>query len=362
MKKQLIKIFVSLLVALIATSLAGVFPARAADQTTDKYIDFMENVLSVDISKYTITLEVNSTLDSLPSNVNRTINNLRYELTSEQSRLDITFMVEKGVIESCGIYPLRGEVLTTKQYSSQLDAVKGFLERYQTYTKLDSNNLIAMLDNVDTTTDSTTTIENIKLTIKNAFFGVDQTIFSWQQIINGAEYSSLSLTFDKEGNFMTMGDARTVFVIGDTSVNVSAEKAIDIALENLQFYSYEMPDGSVVKDFKVSRDGVIATMGTFTGDYELRPYWKIEMLLDEVAPGNVFGITVFIWANTGEISSYSNMATGGISYPDNTNSIDSTATPEPNSNTSNTLIIGATIIAIIAIAAMGMLIVRKRRK
>jgi hypothetical protein len=37
-----------------------------------------------------------------------------------------------------------------------------------------------------------------------------------------------------------------------------------------------MPDGSVVKDFKVSRDGVIATMGTYTVFYELRPYWDVE--------------------------------------------------------------------------------------
>jgi hypothetical protein len=146
----------SWLLCLIAVSLVGVFPATAADKTTDEYTDFMENVLSVDVSKYNIKLASNFKDDHTNLlDVNRKITSLKYELTSEQSKLDITFSIEKGVISSCGVYSLRGEVITTKQYSSQLDAVNGFLERYQTYTKLLSNNLIAMLNKVDITKNST---------------------------------------------------------------------------------------------------------------------------------------------------------------------------------------------------------------
>jgi hypothetical protein len=76
-----------------------------------------------------------------------------------------------------------------------------------------------------------------------------------------------------------------------------------------------MHDGSIVKDFKVSKDAVMVSLEVGPVDYvnyELRPYYDVRLYLDKVYPGNVFGITVFIWANTGEILSYSNMATGGL--------------------------------------------------
>ena len=345
---------------LIATSLIGVFPATAANQPTDKYTAFMENVLSVDIAKYDIELTSNFTNDIL----GRKITYMRYELISEQSNLGIIFSIEKGIITSCSVSLLDGKVLTTKQYSSQLAAVEGFLEKYQAYSEIDSNNLIAMLHNVDITKNSTITMENMKLTITNIFVGeISQTSLLWTQVANGADYNLFDVTFDKEKNFVTMGESRGVFIIGDTSVNISEAQAIDIALENLQFYSYEMPDGSVVKDFKVSRDAVVATLATYSGAYELRPYWDIRMFLDEVAPGNVLGITAFIWANTGEIIEYGNMATGGTYYPDNTidntNPTDNAIVSTPNSNV---LIIGVTVGVIKAIIATSILVAKKKQK
>jgi hypothetical protein len=118
-----------------------------------------------------------------------------------------------------------------------------------------------------------------------------------------------------------MHDTRALYTVSDASVKFSKEQAIDIAIEGLKYYSYELPDGSIVKDFKVSKDNVVATLETYKFDYELRPYWDVRMLLDEVYPGNVFALSAFIWANTGEIIEYSNMASGGIDYPDNTNQL-----------------------------------------
>jgi hypothetical protein len=53
MKKQLTKIFTTLIAVLIATSLIAVFPVTAENPTTDKYTVFMENVLSVDMYQNT---------------------------------------------------------------------------------------------------------------------------------------------------------------------------------------------------------------------------------------------------------------------------------------------------------------------
>lgn len=303
-------------------------PVTGQTINQDKALAFMENMLPVDLSRYSINLVNDSTMYGVPlaKDDNRIINNLLYELTSKDSNLHISFTFEKDVMTACQITPLQGQIITNKQYANPLDAAKDFLERYQVYTKIDSSNLLAMLDNIDITKDSTITTENIKLTIHNFYFvGVDQVSFTWMQVINGVEYTGIHLTFDKIGVFLSFGDDRPLFTIGDTAVNISKEQAITIAIENLKFYSYDMPDGSIVKDFKVSKENIEAILVTVPVDYELRPYWDIRMLLDEAYPGNVHGITAFIDANTGEVISYSNMAFGGI-YDD---SVAST----PSSNT-----------------------------
>ena len=47
------------------------------------------------------------------------------------------------------------------------------METYQSYTKIDSNKLITMLDNIDITKKSTLTTENTKLTITHALGWVE---------------------------------------------------------------------------------------------------------------------------------------------------------------------------------------------
>src|SRR5690554_6047574 len=112
MKKQLTKIFAPLLIALIAASF-GAFPAVYAQQTTaqDKAMDIIENVLSADLSKYTISLKHDSTLDGVPlANETRTINTLLYTLSSEDSTLDVNFIVEKGIVVQCNVLPMYEQV------------------------------------------------------------------------------------------------------------------------------------------------------------------------------------------------------------------------------------------------------------
>ncbi|NLB77012.1 MAG: hypothetical protein GX799_11215, partial [Crenarchaeota archaeon] len=143
----------------------------------------------------------------------------------------------------------------------------------------------------------------------------------------------------------------------DTSINISKEQAIDVALENLKDYSYDLFDGVVVSDFKVSRDNIVATLLTSPVDYELRPYWDLRMMLDEVYPGGVQGITAFIWADTGEVISYSNMAFGG-DYTDNTNYTDAEAT---SPNYTLTAVMAAVIVAALAIVTIGLVTKRKHK-
>jgi hypothetical protein len=330
----------------------------------DKAMDFMQNMLPIDLSKYSINLISNSIMYGVPTakNDNRIIIDILYHLNSTDNDLEIGFAFEKGIMTSCGINSLRGQVIVNKQYTNSLVATRDFLERYQEYTKIDSNNLITMLNNVDTTKNSTVTTENIRLTVTNGHnFGEAYTSFVWRPVINGVEYAGINLVFDTACNFISLGDVRTLYTIGDTSINVSMEQAIDLALENLKYYSYDMYDGVIVKDFKVSRENIVATLTTASVDYELRPYWDIRMTLDEIYPGNVHGIAVFIWANTGEVISYGNMAYGGSVNIDNYDPHNSELTTSAQNQ--NRLIIGIIILAVIAaVAATSILVIKKRNK
>jgi hypothetical protein len=391
-QKYLTKIFAPLLVVLIATSFFGAFSASVAGQTAvaqdnvpaptpatgstppldpsqtaaaqEKAMDIIKNVMSVDLSKYTIELQINSIMDGVPlANDNRKITNLMYALTpieskDENSVIEVYFAVEKDVVMNYFITPVSSQVITTTQYANQHEAVKGFLEKYQTYTTIDSGNLIATLDNADLSKNSTTTKENTKLTVlANSFFGTEQATLRWTYTVNGADYTALEISVNTDGFVISVYDTRALYTIGDTSINISKEQAIDIALENLKDYSYDMFDGVVVSDFKVSRDNIVATLVTGPVDYELRPYWDLRMMLDEVYPGNVQGITAFIGANTGEVISYSNMALGG-DYTDNTNYTGA----EPTSpNYTLTAVMVTVIVAAIAIVTIGLMIKRKRK-
>jgi hypothetical protein len=283
---------------------------------------FIENVLPVDLTKYNLTFNKSSTLDG-------TVIDLHYSLDSEDNTIDVTCRVEKNVLTNCHIYPMNGSVISERQYVSLFDAVKSFVEKYQTYSKTDSTNLIAMLDNVDLTKNTTTIVGDTKLIISNNVFGGEEkTYLKWANTVNGADYTLLQLGFLKDGSFEYFMDERAICTIVDTSVNISREQAIEKALKNLSFYSYEMPDHSFVSDFNVTKDKISAELAISRANYELRPYWDIRMPLNQTYPGSVHGITVFIWANNGEIISYSNIAYGGIEYNDNSDP-NATINPEP---------------------------------
>jgi len=359
MKKHLTKNCVLLLAVLIACSFFGTNSTPVSGQTTDqdKAMAFMENVLPIDLSKYTLTLLNDFTQGEEHFTNGREIHNLRYGLTSTNSGLQISFTFEHGAMSACNLYVLSGQVITNSQSNNLRQTATDILKRYQTQTHIDSSNLITMLNNADITKNSTTITENTKFTIKNMYYGPTYvTSFIWTNVINGADYTSIDLDFYDDGSFSLL-DNRLVYTIGDTSINVSLEQAVDIAIENLGSYSYAMPDGSIVKDFEVNRDAIMVELVVAALDsaYELRPYYDIRMYLDEVYPGNVLGITAFVRADTGEVIAYSNMATGGTYNTDNINYSDA------GSSFYNMLMVVVVVVVMVVVLAFGILF-KKRYK
>ncbi|MCW4010472.1 MAG: hypothetical protein NWF05_07615 [Candidatus Bathyarchaeota archaeon] len=326
MPKQTLKIGVILAVALLAFS-QSTLPTAFAEQSVAQELarTFIEEVLPVDLSKYQITFIKHSTLE-VPND--SAVDTVRYTLSSKESTFDVSFNIENGAVRYCQVTEKTGSIISDKRYVNLLDAVKGFFEKYQNYSKIDSTHLLDMLNDVDLTKNTTSTIGNIRLTVSNLVWaGMDLTEITWVYTVNGADYTSLQLILQKDGTLRSFRDERVVYTIGDTSINISREQAIEIALKNLSTYSYEMPDHTVIRDFNVTEDQIITKLATTSVNSVLRPYWDIRMPLNQTYPGSVKGITAFIWANTGDIITYGNVAFGGVDYSENSDS-ETTTYPE----------------------------------
>ena len=366
MKKSLIKIFVLLAILLFASSF-GVVPVTHAEPTLAKEctMAFIENALPVDLTKYNVTLKHDSTLGSAE--------NLVYVLASNESTLNVNCKVQNNVLMSCHLTVKEGQVISDRQYASLTAAVKSFLEKYQNYAKTDSSNMISMLDNVDVTKNSSTIIDNAKFTITNInIYGVERTSFRWIYTAGGADYTSLQLAFEKDGSFVALRDDRNVYTIGDTSVNITDEQAIDIAMKYIETYSYNMPDDSVITGFNITQDRSTAKLVAVPiNSTVLRPYWHVEVYLNQTCPGSVQGFDIYVWANSGELFLCSNKAYGGVE-PVGDADFEFTSSPEennipstPNEGIFSSLDVGFAVgvtVAVVAVIGLSAVIVRKRKK
>ena len=346
MKRQLTKIWVSLVIILITASI-GSFSTTYATQLTPQHqaTTFIENVLPVDSTEYAIKLTHHAN--------DGVADMFIYTLDSDESTLAVLCNVEKNVVSYCQVYAEKGQVISDKHHVNLIDAVKNFLEKYQTYTKIDSGNMIDMLPKIDPGQNSTITMGNTKLTLTNIDnFGTEISLFKWAYTANGAEYTSLQVGFQKNGIFDSFSDNRALYSIGDTTVNITHEKAITIAKRESETYSYKMPDGSQVTDFNIPEDQTKAELLTTAGNSTvLRPYWFVKLYLDHTYPGSVVGLSVFIWANSGEVFRIGNIAYGGVEYDDINNT----------SSSIDTIVIPVAAAIIVVIVASALLI-KKRSK
>jgi len=114
-----------------------------------------------------------------------------------------------------------------------------------------------------------------------------------------------------------LGESRGTYAVGDTSVKVSKEEAINIAMEALTNYSYRMSEDWVVTDLKADEANAVAVLQTQTKESTvLYPIWSVILPLDEVYPGSVSELLVEVWAGTGEVRYVHHLAYGGAGLSD----------------------------------------------
>jgi hypothetical protein len=167
----------------------------------------------------------------------------------------------------------------------------------------------------------------------------------------------LDLTF-RNGLLIGMLDQRAVYAIGDTSVNISKEQAVAIAMKYIQNYSYTVPRKVEISGFNVTEERTVTQLAPVLRESDtLYPSWNVMLYLNQTYPGSVYALSVNLWADSGEVWGCYNQAGSGV--------IDNTTTPESSdpSTTSNTFNweIALTIAVIISVPLIAAVIKGKRK-
>jgi len=275
----------------------------------EKGLPILSNVLGLDLAKYATTSQ------ECPQDLYMGVvpeENVRYYLESNGSKLDMLCTFANGNLRMIHVLESEGSPHMTKSTTSALEMAKGFLSNYQSYSGNSFyGGLASMLDKVDANKDLTKISGNVKLQV-NASEG--STTFRWTYTYNDIEAPSKIVALRYKNGFLKYFiDNWNLYKIGSTTVNLSEKEAIDIALERAKTFSWKVGSDNntfEVKNFNVTQAMIWQTIfcSSLYADearsedllmlYPIRHVW---VSLDKFYPGNVYGIEVYVWADTKDI-------------------------------------------------------------
>jgi hypothetical protein len=270
--------------------------------TTNNAINFLQQVTQIDTSHYQATL-LSNTIEQRSDLGGSMEQVMTYALTSSDSKLDVVFRFRNNQLSRYQIILLEGSpVYSQPQPFDVLDVAKGLLGRLGAYESASYlSNMSRLLAMVDSSTQSIQITEgNIKLNVTTAGDNA-QVLMMYTE--NGVDFSpkSLSLVFNNH-DLETLTDGWFLFTIGSTTVNISSEKAVELAKNALNGYSWNV-NGTTVSNFSVlPRLTEVFFHPNTKNTLALYPQYIVTFYLDKVYPGNVNSVMVEVWADTGEIA------------------------------------------------------------
>jgi len=307
-----------LMVTVAVSSLA--IPVYSSELTVpEKTLAFLGDVVLLDMTKYEAVLQIHDVyypdeLDGLAQD------NVVYVLVSDEGELEAAFGFKNESFAHCMLGTLGSPFYAEPQPANVVDAVKGFLQRYQTYTGdpdfdgvRDFEGMRRILDMVDVTENVTAMSDHVKLEVISR---TDYALFVWEYVLDGVAFPWMTLEF-RNGIVCGFDDNWRLYTTGSTEVNFSEEEAVNVALEYLEDFSWTAGDEEVT-DFEIIEETVTADLITTRNKEPLTlyPSWVITVYLDKIYPGNINRIVLAIWADTGEIISCTPLGGGGPPIPE----------------------------------------------
>jgi hypothetical protein len=317
--KQKFVVLIALSAVVLTSVYASIIPsahAATVATTEDKAVSILNAVVGLNTSAYAaaVTSDTNAIAYSLPRE------DLTLSLFTSQSSLRARCSFINGNLNQFYFSDYVGSPsLNQPTTTNTIVMAQGFLQRYQNYTHNPLySDLTAILDKVDTSKNVTKTVGNLRLEM-SVFGNQTEQDFIWSYVdANGIPALSKNVVLSyHNGHLESFIDNWQLYSIKGVPT-LSVKDAIALALQATADYSYTTQDDSgnnlTVKDFTVKTifNTTLSyanyledtkTVSTRSGDpYTLYPSWYIGVGFDKVYPGQVTGLSVRIWADTGNVS------------------------------------------------------------
>jgi competence protein ComGC len=238
-RRRFLFVTVFLVVLLISGAYASLVPnVHAAEATNqEKGLAILNTVVGLDLTKYAVTLQEDSQasyLDVVP------LDNIVYDLTSGGSRLKMLYTFAGGNLQMIHVLETTGTPsLKSPTSANAVEMAKTFLNNYQAYTA-DSlyGELKSTLNGVDANKNATITSGKTQLEVCAT---TGYTRFKWTYTFNGAIASSKFVAMGFKNGFLTaFVDNWQLYKIGSTSLSLSKNEAVTIALDAARAHSWSM--------------------------------------------------------------------------------------------------------------------------
>lgn len=333
-KAQKVFLCTALMFALIAGTIMGIYGSALTGNenshealrqlqeksNSEKALIILNDAIGLNTENYTV--KVDSIIEdiyyeTLPQEM------VKLTLETNESQLDVIGNFVEGKLRSISLYQLKDESTQTPSVSDPIELANNFLTKYQTLTATTYLEHLASMLDVAANHNMTTTCNNVKLEVT---YTAERTSIRWTYSINNveAQMKCLGLTF--ENGFLTgFIDTWNLFTIAETSINVSQDEAIRIAKESTDNYSWNVSMGSnnqpvTVTEYRIVDNQTSLTFSNYPSKNDARngtpltlyPSWRVKLVFDQVYPGNVYGINVGVWADTGEVHDIRSMISGII--------------------------------------------------
>ena len=307
--------FVTLLISICSVL---VQPAAASEQNLEsKSITILSDVVGLDMQTYQNakftqqdTQFFDQTRKDVTIELGSSSNGLRAKCIYIEDRLQLLYFSD-------------GKLSLSQKEANTIQVAKGLLERYQTLEVDNSYNKFAsMLSDVKENSNITRKVDNARLQI-DAF--ENRTTYSWAYIDSNdvvANKKNVEIVFEN-GELKGFFNNWPFYEIISTTQNISAEQAEGIAIEGSKNYSYVVTDdkgvNTTISDLSVSSEslgqasliyvnGKDVSSARGGNPNQLYLAWLIPLGLDKFYPGDISGLTVILWADTGEICSINRVA------------------------------------------------------
>lgn len=337
MKKSAVFCLVLVCLASIYLSIRHV----AAQTYEQRAIAVVNDVVGLNVSAYTASANA----------ANRSLSeeDVDIRLWSSLSSLRVKVEFYNDKLRQIYISDYNGAPIFNQPTDSIYSMTKGFLERYQNYTGNPFyGELKSMLDNE-------TGEENVTKIVGNVEFKLSKkgnmATYMWTYVDeNGVRAVTKNFFVSYfNGQLESFMDNWQFFTIGGKP-KISGEQALAIALKALRNFSYSPSEGEIVSKFRIATSGdpikTALSYLNYPEQSEARggdpstfyPSWWVGIGFDNFYPGGITGVTVRLWADSGEVSSIDLMING---YPLKAENIEDTLPPNitilsPENRTYNT--------------------------